>query len=212
MHAAKVARCLLLTRRLAAKQRSSPMDGKRKTAPPSQEKVRYAVIGLGNIAQVAVLPAFDHAKENSELVALISSDEEKLRVLGKRYRVELTGSYDDVPSLLSRGIIDAAYIALPNAQHRKMTEIVAEHGVHVLCEKPMAMTAADCEAMIRVTEEHGVKLMIAYRLHFEAGNMKAVERIQQKAIGDPLFFSSVFGHQVREGDIRTRDDLGGGAL
>ena len=188
------------------------MDQKRQVDPKSSRKVRYAVIGLGNISQVAVLPAFEHAKENSELVALISSDREKLKVLSKRYDVELTGSYDDVPSLLSRGLVDAVYIALPNSEHRKMTEIVAERGVHVLCEKPMAMTVDDCEAMIRATEEHGVKLMIAYRLHFEQANMKAVERIGRGTIGEPLFFSSVFGHQVREGDIRTRDDLGGGAL
>ncbi|MET0595139.1 MAG: Gfo/Idh/MocA family oxidoreductase [Polyangiaceae bacterium] len=190
----------------------APTNRTQKGDPKSDRKIRYAVIGLGNISQVAVLPAFAHAKENSELVALISSDEEKLRVLGKRYDVELTGSYDDVPSLLARGIIDAAYIALPNSQHRKMTEIVSAHGVHVLCEKPMAMTVGDCEAMIRVTEEHGVRLMIAYRLHFEKANMTAVDRILQSMIGEPLFFSSVFGHLVRPGDIRTRDDLGGGAL
>jgi predicted dehydrogenase len=188
------------------------MDHKRHADSHSTPKIRYAVIGLGNIAQVAVLPAFEHAKENSELVALISSDPEKLRALGKRYDVELTGSYDDVPSLLSRGLIDAAYIALPNSEHRKMTEIVAERGVHVLCEKPMAMTVGDCEAMIQATDEHGVKLMIAYRLHFEKANMTAVERIRHGTIGEPVFFSSVFGHRVRQGDIRTRDDLGGGAL
>ena len=93
-----------------------------------------------------------------------------------------------------------------------MTEMVAKHGVHVLCEKPMAMTSGDCEAMIRATDERGVKLMIAYRLHFEKANMLAVERVKKSTIGEALFFSSVFGHQVRQGDIRTRDDLGGGAL
>jgi predicted dehydrogenase len=175
-------------------------------------KVRYAVIGLGNIAQVAVLPAFAHARENSELVALVSSDRKKLKALGKRYDVELLGGYEDIADLLSRGRIDAVYIAVPNHLHRGMTEVVAKHGVHVLCEKPMAMTVRDCESMIRVTEKNGVKLMIAYRLHFERANLDAIERIRKGEIGDPHVFSSVFCHQVREGDIRTRQSTGGGAL
>ena len=175
-------------------------------------KVRYAVVGVGHIAQVAVLPAFEHARENSELAALISSDPKKLRVLGKRYDVPLLGSYDDIGEILSKGLVDAVYLAVPNTMHREMTEVIAQHGVHVLCEKPMAMTSRDCEAMIRTTEEHEVKLMIAYRLHFEKANLTAIERVRKGEIGEPLLFSSVFCHQVREGDIRTQSELGGGAL
>jgi predicted dehydrogenase len=175
-------------------------------------KVRYAVIGVGHISQVAVLPAFENARENSELAALISSDPKKLKVLGKRYDVPHLGSYDDIEELLSEGQVDAAYIAVPNAMHREVTERVVSQGVHVLCEKPMAMTSDDCEAMIRAAEENDVKLMIAYRLHFEKANLAAIERARKEEIGKPLIFSSVFCHQVREGDIRTQGELGGGAL
>jgi predicted dehydrogenase len=175
-------------------------------------KIRYAVVGVGHIAQVAVLPAFEHARENSELAALVSSDRKKLRVLGKRYDVPLIGTYEELPEILSQGAVDAAYIAVPNSMHREITEVVAQHGVHVLCEKPMAMTSVDCEAMIRVAEEHDVKLMIAYRLHFEEANLTALERVRRGEIGEPLLYSSVFCHQVRENDIRTQADLGGGAL
>jgi predicted dehydrogenase len=174
--------------------------------------VRYAVIGLGNIAQVAVLPAFEHARENSELCALISSDPAKLRELGKRYRVERTGSYDDIEKVLGGGAVDAAYVAVPNSHHRHMTERLAKMGLHVLCEKPMAMTIDDCQAMIGAAKDSGVKLMIGYRLHFEKANLEAIERIRNGEIGEPLLFSSVFAHQVRAGDIRTSDELGGGAL
>jgi predicted dehydrogenase len=175
-------------------------------------KVRYAVIGLGHIAQVAVLPAFEHARENSELVALVSSDPKKLRTLGKRYDVPLLGSYDDIGEILSKGLVDAAYLAVPNHLHRDMTLQLAKLGVHVLCEKPMAMTSSDCEAMIRAADEHDVKLMVAYRLHFEKANLAAIERLRKGEIGEPQLFSSVFCHQVREGDIRTQKRLGGGAL
>jgi glucose-fructose oxidoreductase len=118
------------------------------------EKIRYAVVGLGHIAQVAVLPAFAHAK-NSELVALVSDDPEKLEKLGRRYKVKTRFKYDQYDECLRSGDIDAVYIALPNHLHRSYTERAARAGVHVLCEKPMAVTEEDCLSMIRVAERMG---------------------------------------------------------
>jgi predicted dehydrogenase len=187
-------------------------NGQKGRANGKRRKVRYAVIGLGYIAQAAMLPAFAHARENSELVALLSSDKKKLRELAHKYHVAFTGSYDDMESVLKDANVDAAYIALPNSQHRAFTERLARLGIHVLCEKPMAMTSRDCEAMIRATERHGVKLMIAYRLHFDRANLAVVDVLRKEKIGAPLVFSSVFAHQVKRGDIRTRGELGGGAL
>jgi predicted dehydrogenase len=174
--------------------------------------VRYAVVGLGNIAQLAVLPAFAHAKENSQLVALVSSDKEKLGALAKKYDVAHTGSYDELESVLQASKAQAIYIALPNTMHRRMTERAAAVGMHVLCEKPMATSVEDCEAMIAATSASHVRLMIAYRLHFEEANLDAIDRIQKGDIGEPRIFTSVFTQQVREGDIRTQRRLGGGAL
>jgi predicted dehydrogenase len=130
-------------------------------------RVRYAVIGLGYISQIAVLPAFAHAAENSKLVALISSDATKLKKLAKKYKVTRTYSYEQYAECLASGEIDAVYIALPNNMHRTYTEGAAEAGVHVLCEKPMAVSEQECDAMIEATSRANVKLMIAYRLHFE---------------------------------------------
>ena len=177
------------------------------------KKLRYAVVGLGNIAQVAVLPAFEHARENSELVALISGDPEKREQLMERHdSVEHVGGYDDFEAVLAAARVDAVYVATPNTLHREFTERAARVGVHVLCEKPMAPTVADCEAMIAVCREHRVKLMIAYRLHFEEANLQAIEALRAGKIGDPRIFSSVFTQQVRPADIRTRPALAGGAI
>ncbi|WP_394822209.1 Gfo/Idh/MocA family protein [Pendulispora albinea] len=176
------------------------------------KKVRYAVVGVGNIAQMAVLPAFEHAKENSELVALISSDPHKLEELGEHYRIEHRGSYEEFESVLRRARADAVYIALPNTMHCEFTERAAKAGVHVLCEKPMAMSVSECETMIRACQAANVKLMIAYRLHFEEANLRAMEIARSGKLGKLRSFDSVFGHDVRPGDIRTRPDLGGGAL
>ena len=178
-----------------------------------RRRVRYAVVGLGHIAQVAVLPAFAHAGENSELVALFSDDAEKLAKLGRKYRLDHLFDYDRFEDGLKAADVDAVYIALPNHLHREYTERAANAGVHVLCEKPMAVTEEDCEAMIDACDRNGVKLMIAYRLHFEEANLRAVELVQSGKIGEPRIFNSVFTMDVKEGDIRLNPrDQGGGTL
>jgi glucose-fructose oxidoreductase len=103
--------------------------------------IRYAVVGLGYIAQAAVLPAFRHARGNSRLVALVSGDETKRRALGAKYRVPAY-DYSEYDTLLASGAVDAVYIALPNDQHKDFTLRAAKHGVHVLCEKPLAASAS----------------------------------------------------------------------
>lgn len=178
----------------------------------SARKIRYAVIGAGNIAQVAVLPAFAHARENSELIAIISGDDEKRSALAKRYELGLTGSYDQVEQVLQRGKIDAVYIATPNELHKPFALRAAALGVHVLCEKPLATSVADGEEIAAACSTAGVKLMVAYRLHFEEGTLSAIELVKSGKIGDPRVFDAVFGHTVRPGDIRTRPELGGGAM
>jgi predicted dehydrogenase len=179
--------------------------------PTQTKKIRYAVIGLGYIAQVGILPAFAHARENSELTALVSGDPGKLKALAKRYRVSKTYSYEQYADCLQDGI-DAVYIALPNSMHRAYAEGAARAGVHVLCEKPMAVTEQECEAMIDAATKTGTKLMIAYRLHFERGNLSAIEAIRAGKIGEPRIFNSVFSQQVAAGNTRLRTESGGGPL
>ncbi len=181
--------------------------------PPSHNKtVRYAVIGLGHIAQAAVLPAFKHARRNSVLAALVSGEQKKLRTLGRRYAVERLCSYEQVDELFAGGQIDAVYIALPNSMHKDFTVRAARAGLHVLCEKPMAVTVRECEEMIRATTQANVKLMIAYRLHFERANLEAAKLARSGSLGELRFFSSDFSMQVSENNIRLERAKGGGPL
>ena len=175
-------------------------------------KVRYAVVGLGWIAQESVLPGFRNASTNSELVALVTDDPEKARKLGKAYAVSKTVSYDGYDELLRSGSVDAVFIALPNNLHADFTIRAARAGVHVLCEKPMARSVKECESMTHACEKHGVKLMIAYRLHFEPGTLKAIEIVNSGQLGEPRYFSSVFGQQVPKGNVRLEKSLDGGPL
>lgn len=180
-------------------------------ATGGKRKIRYAVVGLGHIAQAAVLPAFKNARENSELVALVSGDPVKHQRLGKRYEVAHCYTYKEYDALMKSGAVDAVFIALPNSMHRDFTVRAARAGVHVLCEKPMAVTPQECEAMMDACAKNRVKLMIAYRLHFERANLEAIELIHSGKLGEPRVFSSVFGYQVKPGNIRTQKKLGGGA-
>jgi glucose-fructose oxidoreductase len=168
------------------------------------------VVGLGHIAQVAVLPAFAHAKRNSRLIALVSDDPRKRKLVGRKYRIDRTYGYDDYDACLED--VDAVYIALPNSMHAEYTIRAAEAGVHVLCEKPMAVTAGECEDMIAACRSHRVKLMIAYRLHFEEINLAVIDLVRKGRIGAPKFFNSSFAMTVKGDNIRIEKDLGGGTL
>jgi predicted dehydrogenase len=184
----------------------------RQNSSREKRKIRYAVVGLGYISQIAVLPAFAHAAKNSELTALVSDDPEKLKKLGRKYGVERLHHYDEYDDLLGSGNVDAVYIGLPNHLHHEYTLRAARAGINVLCEKPMAVTVEECEDMIRACQASDVKLMIAYRLHFEEANLKAIEIVNSGRIGEPRIFNSVFTNQVKEGNIRLRRETGGGTL
>ena len=175
-----------------------------------RRQVRYAVVGLGHIAQVAVLPAFGNARRNSRLAALVSADPLKRKTLSDRYGVERTYTYEQYDDCLKH--VDAVYIALPNSMHCEYAVRAAQAGVHVLVEKPMALTEQECERMIRAAREGGVRLMVAYRLHFERANLEAIEVVRSGRIGEARLFSSTFAMTVVEDNIRVKSELGGGVL
>jgi glucose-fructose oxidoreductase len=177
----------------------------------AERQVGYAVVGLGHFAQDAILPAFEHAKENSRLVALVSGDPEKARELGEHYGVPVFG-YDRYEECLAMPEVEAVYIALPNTLHAEYTVRAAKAGVHVLCEKPLATSEAECREMIRACEESDVRLMTAYRLHFEQANLTAIEAVREGKIGDPRMFTSAFSFQVKAPNIRIERDKGGGVI
>jgi len=175
-----------------------------------RKPIRYAVAGLGYIAQSAMLPAFAHARRNSRLTALISSDREKLEQLGERYGVTTRGGYDEYERCLEDA--DAVYIATPNSEHADLAVRAAAQGKHVLCEKPLAVTDAECDRIIRACRDHRVKLMTAYRLHFEPLSLEILGRVRRGDLGDLRYFTSSFSMQAIPGNIRTRHATGGGTL
>ncbi len=176
----------------------------------AQSKVRYAVVGLGYIAQAAVLPAFAHARRNSTLHAVVSGSVEKLNEIGDKYRIPVRASYDQYERCLQE--VDAVYICTPNSEHADYAVRAARAGKHILCEKPLAVSQGECEQMIRAVKENNVKIMTAYRLHFEPLFLEVLEIVKSGKIGEPRFFNSSFSMHARPGGIRTQKELGGGTL
>jgi predicted dehydrogenase len=192
--------------------RKSNMENRRTDTNRYPGRVRYAIVGLGHIAQAAVLPAFAHARSNSELTALVSDDPVKLKKLSRGYQAAHTFSYEEYEACLHSGEIDAVYIALPNTLHREFATRAAEARVHVLCEKPLATTEDDCVEIIQACAENKVKLMTAYRLHFERSNLEAIRLLHSGKIGELRIFNSLFTMQVKDGNIRLQKEMGGGTL
>src|SRR5882757_9918292 len=131
-------------------------EGRKSMTKRKGRKIRYAVVGLGHLAQVAVLPAFASSR-NSQLVALVSGDPKKESKMAKQYQVDRVYSYDEYEDCLAQDV-DAVYIVLPNHLHREFTIRAAQAGVHVICEKPMAVTSDECRDMIAAVRKAKRKL------------------------------------------------------
>lgn len=144
--------------------------------------VGYAVIGLGSIAESAVLPAFRRSKK-SRAVALVSHDLKRAQELGKKFGVKNWYSYEEYDRCLSQPDVDAVFIASVNGVHAEQTIRAATAGKHVLCEKPMANSVADCHRMVETCRAHHVRLMIAYRKYFEPGSVALKKLVDSGKLG-----------------------------
>ena len=142
----------------------------------------------------------------------MSGDRKKRREIARRYALLRTYTYDQYDQLLTSGTIDAVYVALPNNLHRAYVERALRAGIHVLCEKPLGLTEADCRAMVRATKQNQTQLMVAYRLHFDEANLRMIELANSGRLGRIRVFHSLFTQQVKGGDTRLQARIGGGPL
>jgi predicted dehydrogenase len=142
--------------------------------------VGFAVLGLGNLAQSAILPAF-RGMESARLVALVSRDGEKARRLASQH--DVPWAYDNLAECLANPQVEAVYIATPPANHLREVEAVASAKRHVLCEKPLAMTAPEAAEMVATCARQSVLLMTAYRKCFEPSTVFIRELILSGRLG-----------------------------
>jgi predicted dehydrogenase len=173
----------------------------------STEKVRYAVVGVGDIAQEDMMPGIEHTG-NSELTALITSDPVKGTELGNRYGVEATFTYEEFDAALSSGTFDAIYLATPNWRHAEFIIPALKAGIHVLTEKPLEISTEKCREILEAEKTSSAKLMVAYRLHFEPGTLDTIDKVRSGELGNVHLFASTFSqivdpanHRVHSGNL-----------
>ncbi len=173
--------------------------------------MRWGVLGAADIAIRRVFPAIAGSTFN-EVLAIASRDGDRARSVAAVHGIPCSHtSYD---ALLADPDIDAVYVPLPNALHAQWTIRAAEAGKHVLCEKPMAPTVAECRAMVAACRRHRVLFMEAlmYRLHPQHALVRQL--VQADAIGTPRLMEASFCVRMNrpDSDIRFDAALGGGAL
>ena len=191
------------------------------SAPPARKRpdsVGVAVVGLGSYALNQMMPRFAQA-ERAHIAAIVSGSPDKLRRVGDAYGVpsDARYSYEAFDRIASDKRIDAAYIVLPTGLHAEWAIRAFSAGKHVLCEKPMALSSADCERMIAASRRANRKLMIAYRSQFEPYNLEAMKLMGQKAVGDIRLVRTEQSYRMgptspRENWRTSRALAGGGPL
>lgn len=173
--------------------------------------VAFGVLGATSwVATDAVLPALV-ASRKVRLVHLASRDAGAAAELSGRFgALRSSGNYDAV---LTDPEVDAVYLPLPNSLHREWTERAASAGKHVLCEKPLATSAAEATAMAGACERAGVVLMEAYMTPFHPRSMALADLVASGLLGEPRFARADFTFPLLDpANHRWRPEMGGGAL
>ena len=179
-------------------------------AVADSRRIGYCVIGLGRIAEHFLGGTKDSA--HSKITALVSGHRDKAERIAMQYGMprESIYSYEDFDRIATNPAIDAVYVALPNSMHAEYTIRAAKAGKHVLCEKPMAISSAECQQMIDACRAAHVKLMIAYRLHYEPITLKAFDIVRSGRLGRLQAMEAANGFNIKPGEWRYTKKLGGG--
>jgi len=190
----------------------------RSEAPTGERKLGYAVVGLGKLAQGQIIPAL-HTTSNAFLAALVSGHPDKAHRIAAANGVppDAIYNYENYDRIAHDPRIDVVYIVLPNSMHAEYTIRALKAGKHVLCEKPMASTVEDAEAMVAAAKAANRQLMIAYRCLTEPLNVEAMRRVRSGELGKTRL---VITKMVRQSDMSDPSDAwrldmkmsGGGAL
>jgi predicted dehydrogenase len=186
--------------------------GAQQLPDPPGKKLGWAVVGLGNLSIHQILPAFARC-EHSKVVALVSGHPDKAARLAERYGVNPHSiyNYDNYDSIRDNPQVDIIYIVLPNSMHAEYTIRAHQAGKHVLSEKPMANTPADCQAMIDAARKANRKLMVAYRCRYEPFNQEMIRMARAKELGPTKVIVADHGFNIGDPkQWRLKKELAGG--
>lgn len=174
-------------------------------------KLGVAICGLGNYGRNQIAPALKLTR-NCELRGVVTGSPDKGAALAKEHGFSTRNiySYEQIPQLANNPDIDIVYVATPNALHAPHVIAIAGARKHVICEKPMAVSVAECDAMIRACRANNVKLSIGYRLQFEPH----YDELKRLARGDQwgpfTKMSGGFSFVMKQAQWRAERKLAGG--
>lgn len=176
-----------------------------------QPVLRWGVLSTADIGVRRLIPAMRAARHN-QIVALASRNQETAEAVGSG--LEIPRRYGRYEDLLADPDVDAVYVPLPNTLHADWTIRAANAGKHVLCEKPMAATVAECRAMLDACRAAGVRFMEGFMYRFHPQHAYVHDLIASGAIGTPTLVRTAFCVRMQRPpeDIRFALELGGGAL
>jgi predicted dehydrogenase len=182
---------------------------------PPDKKLGWAIVGLGSLAINQILPAFAKC-EKSRVVAFVSGHPDKANKLALRYGVSSKNiyTYQNYGALKDNPDVDVIYIVLPNGMHAEYTVRGLEAGKHLLCEKPMANTPAECQQMIDAARKANRKLMVAYRCRYEPYNQEAIRISRSQELGPTQMILADMGFKIGDPNQWRLNKVlaGGGAL
>jgi predicted dehydrogenase len=179
---------------------------------PPGKKMGWAIVGLGSLSINQILPAFAKC-EKSKVTALVSGHPDKANKLALRYGVNSKNiyNYQNYDTIKDNPEVDVIYIVLPNSMHAEYTIRGFQAGKHVLTEKPMANTPADCQKMIDAGHAAGKKLMVAYRCRYEPFNREAIRIARSGELGPIQVVLADAGFNAGNPDQwRLKKDMAGG--
>jgi predicted dehydrogenase len=176
-------------------------------------KLGVALLGLGTYSTEELAPALQET-EHCYLAGVVSGSLEKLAQWRSNYGLadEACYTYESFDAIRNNPAIDIVYVVTPNACHADWVVRAAAAGKHVICEKPMAITVADCDRMIGACRDAGKLLSIGYRLHFEPHNLEAMRLGREKVLGAPTLIEAQHGMSETGGWRIDKELSGGGPL
>src|SRR6266852_6971826 len=179
---------------------------------PPGKRLGWAIVGLGSLSINQILPAFAKC-EKSKVVALVSGHPDKANKLALRYGVNPKNiyNYENYDSIKDNSEVDIIYIVLPNSMHAEYTIRGVQAGKHVLSEKPMANTPAECQSMIDAARKADRKLMVAYRLRYEPFTQEMIRMAREQELGPVKIIQTSAGFNIGDpNQWRLKKDMAGG--
>jgi glucose-fructose oxidoreductase len=193
---------------------SIPFISSAKSVNP-QKKLGIALVGLGYYSTGILMPALEKT-EHVKLVGLVTGTPEKAKKYGEKYNIpkENIYNYQNFDEIAKNPSIDVIYIVLPNSMHKEFVIRAAKAGKQVICEKPMALNAAECREMIAACQKAGVSLSIGYRLHYDPYTQRIMQMAKEKPYGDIFMVHASAGWRMGRPteQWKAKSKLGGGAI